>query len=292
MEGAAPLHVAAKGGHEAAVYALLHAAADVSPLSATGQTPLHLSCQERHLDVSKLLLTHGSDVSARDKQGLTPEDTARQHAPVGDPLLQLFVDPTIRFWNRVSRGHRLHKDSACQESALELYHVYGEAISILPKCAPVPTRDQVLLLYHRHAMAAHKCSRDVAALSSCDEALSLHDSYGAPLALRGECHASLKDFKQAVYSLEAASHLMELSEAQEELLANCRAKEAQSPHQVLCVVEDSTQEEIKQAYKQQCWLWHPDKHHQGAGEGEDSVAQAKNTFQAVQAAYEALSSGR
>ena len=68
----------------------------------------------------------------------------------------------------------------------------------------------------------------------------------------------------------------------------CRAKEAQSPHEVLCVQTDATVEEIKNAYKQLCWLWHPDKHHSDGTGGEEAAVQAKNTFQRVQAAYEAL----
>lgn len=71
--GYTPLHLAAKYGHENTVKKLLALKAKPSVRSSNdGFTPLHIAVMEREEGVVSLLLKAGADIEARDHRGRTP----------------------------------------------------------------------------------------------------------------------------------------------------------------------------------------------------------------------------
>ena len=74
IDGATPLHNAAKFGHPEAVKFLVEeAGADVESKDSYGITPLSRAAQHGHLEVVKFLVEEaGSDVESKDSYGITP----------------------------------------------------------------------------------------------------------------------------------------------------------------------------------------------------------------------------
>jgi ankyrin repeat protein len=73
VDGRTPLHLAAQGGHAAAIELLVARGADVNAPDEAGQTPLHhmvLWCTDR--EVVGRLLAYGAELNARDRHGVTP----------------------------------------------------------------------------------------------------------------------------------------------------------------------------------------------------------------------------
>ena len=66
------LHLAAGGGHEAVVEALLSWGATVDPQSHGGTTPLYAACQEGYLACVLALLMAGASVSVPNNDGTLP----------------------------------------------------------------------------------------------------------------------------------------------------------------------------------------------------------------------------
>ena len=85
------LHVAAEGGRDAVVEALLQNGADVRAKDAEGRTALH-ACVEGHADAcAKLLIRRGASVEARDVKGRTALDAAMERGSVKDEELFLML---------------------------------------------------------------------------------------------------------------------------------------------------------------------------------------------------------
>ena len=72
MDGAAPLHVAARHCSTACMRHLLRAGADVNSRGNDGWTPLHTASKNGHVDTAKLLLSAGANLEARTRRGNTP----------------------------------------------------------------------------------------------------------------------------------------------------------------------------------------------------------------------------
>jgi len=71
MEGAAPLHVAARHGNHVIVQALIQAGCNVPITDKHGRTALHWAVSAGHVSVVKLLLQSGCG-NASDSNGETP----------------------------------------------------------------------------------------------------------------------------------------------------------------------------------------------------------------------------
>lgn len=79
--GMAPLHHAAKEGHEVIARLLLEAGADRDAQSESGRTPLHLAALFGREAVAQLLLDAGADKDTRDNNGATPLALAMEPHP-------------------------------------------------------------------------------------------------------------------------------------------------------------------------------------------------------------------
>ena len=80
-----PLHLAAAGGHQAAVASLLEAGASLNVQDRRGQTPLSRAAESGHLETVARLLERGADTDVADQQGETCVHSAVR-AGAGDIL--------------------------------------------------------------------------------------------------------------------------------------------------------------------------------------------------------------
>ena len=87
MGGQTALHWAARGGHAAAVEALLRAGAQVGARDGADATPLHSAAQGGHAAAVEALLRAGAQVGATDRNGKTALDL-KGHEQVAELLYQ------------------------------------------------------------------------------------------------------------------------------------------------------------------------------------------------------------
>ena len=94
----APLHLAARNGHEDVARTLLEHGASITSQTNDGRTPLHLASQYGNEDVVRLLLERGTDVAARSNDGSTPLHLAsrRGYEGVSSLLLEYGADLTAQ----------------------------------------------------------------------------------------------------------------------------------------------------------------------------------------------------
>lgn len=78
-EGMTPLHVAAEGGHEAAVELLMSCKVDVNAIDVRAVSPLHLAAAHGHVRIIETLIDSMATVDARDLEGSTPLHLACLH---------------------------------------------------------------------------------------------------------------------------------------------------------------------------------------------------------------------
>jgi ankyrin repeat protein len=79
LDGATPLHAAARAGNESVVELLLQWKADVAATDAKGATPLHYAAEGGSVQVAEALLRAGADVNAVTTDGELPSTWARRH---------------------------------------------------------------------------------------------------------------------------------------------------------------------------------------------------------------------
>jgi len=72
LTGDYPLHVAAAGGHVAAVKEIVTWEADLEAKNRIGSTPLHRAVSFGQVEVVEFLLSQGASIDARNKIGNTP----------------------------------------------------------------------------------------------------------------------------------------------------------------------------------------------------------------------------
>ena len=72
-EGLTPLHLAARGGHDALARLLIARGGEVSARANDGRTPLHLAAKHGRENTAKILLDNGADAKAKDKKFLTAD---------------------------------------------------------------------------------------------------------------------------------------------------------------------------------------------------------------------------
>lgn len=96
QDGNAPLHLAAAGGHAAAVRELLVDGGNPNLPNEAGNTPLHLACTHGHASIVLSLLLHRStDCNVRNASGQTARDLAAEAGHL--PVLAKAVTESISF---------------------------------------------------------------------------------------------------------------------------------------------------------------------------------------------------
>lgn len=94
----APVHVAAKLGHEAVMRCLLERRAKLNLQTIGGRTPLFVAVGEKHEAVVRLLLQYKAKPDLADKAGLTPLHLAvrQQQKGLVEQLIKAGAKPTIK----------------------------------------------------------------------------------------------------------------------------------------------------------------------------------------------------
>ena len=118
-DGDTPLHIAAAGGHQECVEALLQLGAPTMLGNAAEKTALHVACERGHAHIVKIVAKHAS-LLATDKDGDTPLHiaAARGHKECTEELLQL--DAPIMLRNAAGKTAR----DAARYGAKEILDVY------------------------------------------------------------------------------------------------------------------------------------------------------------------------
>ncbi len=157
-----PLHLAAEGGHAAALTALIEAGADPDARTAAGQSALHVAVQMGHADAVAALLEGGADVDATHRNGLTPLHFAAilGRRDLAERLLGAGADParaardgrTPAFWAG-AKGHA--EVAAVLERADRAGHAEPDrafvatGIKVVDLFAPMPRGGRVHVVAER-----------------------------------------------------------------------------------------------------------------------------------------------
>ena len=98
-DGLAPLHYAAKEGHDGLIHFLIEKKANVNIKNSSGATPLHEAARSGNTRVITLLLKSGADINAQDAKENTPLHIAvpaRNHAEILKLFLTNKANPNLR----------------------------------------------------------------------------------------------------------------------------------------------------------------------------------------------------
>jgi ankyrin repeat protein len=98
-DGLAPLHYAAREGHEGLISFLIEKRADVNLKNLAGATPLHEAARSGNIWIMQMLLNQGAEVNAQDAKGNTPLHIgipAEQHLQALGLFLDYGANPNLR----------------------------------------------------------------------------------------------------------------------------------------------------------------------------------------------------
>jgi ankyrin repeat protein len=98
-EGLAPLHYAAREGHEGLIYFLLERKANVNIKNSSGATPLHEAARSGNVNVMGLIIRRGAEINAQDAKGNSALHIAvppQNHQAAIRLLLNSGIDPHLR----------------------------------------------------------------------------------------------------------------------------------------------------------------------------------------------------
>jgi ankyrin repeat protein len=98
-DGLAPLHYAAREGHEGLIYFLLERKANVNIKNSSGATPLHEAVRSGNVNVMGLIIRRGAEINAQDAKGNSALHIAvppQNHQAAIKLLLKSGIDPHLR----------------------------------------------------------------------------------------------------------------------------------------------------------------------------------------------------
>jgi ankyrin repeat protein len=98
-DGLAPLHFAAREGHEGLIYFLLERKANVNIKNSSGATPLHEAARSGNVNVMGLIIRRGAEINAQDAKGNSALHIAvppQNHQAAIKLLLNSGIDPHLR----------------------------------------------------------------------------------------------------------------------------------------------------------------------------------------------------
>mmetsp|Transcript_37973 Transcript_37973/g.43031 ORF Transcript_37973/g.43031 Transcript_37973/m.43031 type:complete len:493 (-) Transcript_37973:1698-3176(-) len=166
----------------------------------------------------------------------------------------------------------------------EAVEKYSSALEI----DPLNTTFNSTLLCNR-AAAKMKMDKYDDALGDVSQAITLNPDYAKAYLRRGNIHMKLEEYEDAVRDYEQAKQLDPSTNDINNMIKNAKvsAKSAKRKdyYKILGINKESTESEVKKAYRKMALKWHPDKN----SETPEQKTKAEKMFKDVSEAYTVIS---
>ncbi|XP_033248593.1 dnaJ homolog subfamily C member 7-like [Drosophila miranda] len=180
-------------------------------------------------------------------------------------------------------GNMLFKSGRYREAHV----IYTDALKIDEQNKDVNSK----LLYNR-ALVNTRIGALREAVADCNRVLELNAQYLKALLLRARCHNDLEKFEEAVADYETALNLEKTTEIKR-LLRDAKFALKKSKrkdyYKILGIGRNSSEDEIKKAYRKKALVHHPDRH---ANSSAEERKEEELKFKEVGEAYAILSDAR
>lgn len=280
------LHIAIRHGQIALMQHLVTTVAvSVNGRDSDGASPLHIAAEFNQPKAATYLLRNSAFVDSTDGKGRTPLEVAV--AFKWKEMQRVLGDPSLLFWNRAARATKLYKASE-YEPACECY---ARAQIDMDRMPTAPEPANVATFNFNWGRSSQALGRFSEGLRLFSKVLAAESSHQRALDHRAECHCKLDDHESALADLTELQTKFATTADEATLkgwvkrVAEIRAEQRKSSHEVLGLARDASEAEVRKAYRQLCLNWHPDKH---ASSTEDQRERARHRFCRIQAAYEKL----
>jgi hypothetical protein len=280
------LHIAIRHGQIALMQHLVTTVAvSVNGRDSDGASPLHIAAEFNQPKAAQYLLRNSAFVDSTDGKGRTPLEVAV--AFKWKEMQRVLGDPSLLFWNRAARATKLYKASE-YEPACECY---ARAQIDMDRMPTAPEPANVATFNFNWGRSSQALGRFSEGLRLFSKVLAAESSHQRALDHRAECHCKLDDHESALADLTELQTKFATTADEATLkgwvkrVAEIRAEQRKSSHEVLGLARDASEAEVRKAYRQLCLNWHPDKH---ASSTEDQRERARHRFCRIQAAYEKL----
>ncbi|XP_055849006.1 dnaJ homolog subfamily C member 7 isoform X3 [Episyrphus balteatus] len=195
---------------------------------------------------------------------------------------------TMRFKSKLLKekkesGNVLFKSGRFREALT----VYTDALEIDPF-----NKDMNSKLYYNRALVNSKIGSLREAIVDCTKVLEINSNYLKALLLRARCNNDLEKFEECVADYEAAFQIQKTNDIKNMLRdAKFALKKSKRKdyYKILGVNKNSTEDEIKKAYRKKALVHHPDRHANSTAE-ERKIEELK--FKEIGEAYAILSDSR
>lgn len=167
---------------------------------------------------------------------------------------------------------------------------YEEAIKKYTECLSQPEtcKGFMAVIYTNRATAFTKQEKYEEALTDLNKAIECNDKYPQAFHKRGDVNIKLRNFDDAIRDMQRAQELdpskFDLADKIRQTRIDAKHAQKKDYYKILGVNKESTEQEIKKAYRKLALKWHPD--HARTPEDKDK---SEKMFKDIAEAYSVLS---
>lgn len=169
----------------------------------------------------------------------------------------------------------------------DAHTLYTEALEIDPL-----NQDMNSKLYFNRALVNSKLGNLRDSIGDCTKVLEINGQYLKALLLRAKCYNDLEKYDECVKDYEAALKIqktMEIKNLLRDAKFALKKSKRKDYYKILGVTKNSSDEEIKKAYRKKALVHHPDRH---ANSSDVDKKEQELKFKEVGEAYAVLSDSR
>jgi len=191
------------------------------------------------------------------------------------------------FW-KILKEIESHK-----EKANEIFKAgkYQEAIDAYTKLLELDPKNKNFnsTIYANRALCQQKLNNTMEALKDINKSISLNERYWKAYVRRGNLYMALKMYEEARFDYQKVKDSEPDNKEVIKLLEEAKKEEKKAKkrdyYQILGLGKDTSQDEIRKAYKKLALKWHPDRNNTS----EEQKKIAEKTFRDINDAYSVLS---